>query len=403
MIEKSGRYDARGVSSSKNEVHQAISNLGKFLFPKSFCKIVPDFLAHDPEYCLAMHADGAGTKSALAYLYWKETGDISVWKGIAQDALIMNIDDLLCAGFTQQFMVSSTIGRNKKKIPGEVIKILIEGAEDVMAELRKYGIDLQSTGGETADVGDLVKTVIVDSTVISRQKRSEVITNERISAGDVIIGLASDGQADYESEYNSGIGSNGLTSARHDVLAKRYAELFPESFDAEIPKELIYSGSKNLSDPVSLSYLEARSGKKIEINTNVGKLLLSPTRTYAPIIKEILKNARPSVKGMVHCTGGGQGKTLKFIQDLKVVKDKLFEAPPVFRMIQKESGAGDDEMYSVFNMGHRIEIFTEEKNAAEIISIARSFNIHASIIGYCEPSEGSKVILKTAEREIEFQ
>jgi len=403
MIEKSGRYDARGVSSSKNEVHQAISNLSKGLFGKSFCKIIPDLLSLDSEYCLAMHADGAGTKSALAYLYWKETGDASVWRGIAQDALIMNIDDLLCAGFSEQFLVSSTIGRNKKKIPGEIIKMLIEGAESVMTDLRSFGIDISNTGGETADVGDVVKTVIVDSTVISRQKRSTVITNEKISPGDIIIGFASDGCATYEKEYNSGIGSNGLTSARHDVLNKRYAEEFPESFDNEIPTELIYSGSRNLVDQITLSYRDPFSENIKEIKTNIGKLLLSPTRTYAPLLREIFLQSKSAVKGLVHCTGGGQGKTLKFIENVCVIKDKLFDPPPVFKLIQAESRANTTEMYSVFNMGHRIELFTEEKYAEEILSIAKSFNIAAGIIGHCEAFSGSKVVLRTAGEEIIFQ
>jgi phosphoribosylformylglycinamidine cyclo-ligase len=402
MSEKSGRYAGRGVSSSKDEVHQAIKTLDKGLFPKAFCKIVPDYLSGDPDYCLAMHADGAGTKSALAYLYWKETGDLSVWKGIAQDALIMNIDDLLCAGFTDRFMVSSTIGRNKNRVPGEIIKTLIEGAEEVMDDLRHHGIHIQSTGGETADVGDLVMSLIVDSTVIARQKRSEVISNSNIKPGDVIIGLASDGKADYESSYNSGIGSNGLTSARHDVLSKYYSKEFPETYDHQIAESLVYSGRKRLTDPIQLSYLEPRTGKEIQVETNVGKLLLSPTRTYAPVIKKILAYLRPKIKGMIHCTGGGQGKAIKFVENVLIVKDHLFEPPPVFRLIMEESGAKEEEMYSVFNMGHRIEIFTEEKYADEVISIARNYNISAQVIGHCESHRGSKILIKTGTASIEF-
>jgi phosphoribosylformylglycinamidine cyclo-ligase len=369
------RYDQRGVSATKDDVHKAIKNIDKGLFPKAFCKIVPDYLAQDPNYCTVMHADGAGTKSALAYMYWKETGDLSVWKGIAQDALIMNIDDLLCVGATDNILLSSTIGRNKNLIPGEVISAIIQGTEELIAELGNHGVTIHSTGGETADVGDLVRTIIVDSTVTARMKRADVIDNARIQAGDVIVGLASFGQAIYESGYNGGMGSNGLTSARHDVFSKELAKKYPESFDPAVPEELVYTGSKALIEATD-SPLDA------------GKLVLSPTRTYAPIVKKILSEYTPQdIHGMVHCSGGAQTKILHFIDNLHVIKDKLFDVPPLFELIQQESGTDWKEMYQVFNMGHRLELYVPEAIAAKLIAISESFGVPAQIVGRVEVSD----------------
>jgi len=376
--EISKRYAGRGVSAGKEDVHNAIKNVDKGLFPQAFCKIVPDHLTGDEDYCLIMHADGAGTKSSLAYMYWKETGDLSVWRGIAQDALIMNIDDLLCVGATDNIMLSSTIGRNKNLIPGEVISAIINGTEDLLKDLKEFGVEIHSTGGETADVGDLVRTIIVDSTVISRMKRAEVIDNANIKPGNVIVGLASFGQASYEKEYNGGMGSNGLTSARHDVFSKALAKKYPESYDNSIPKELVYSGTKSLTDTIENSPLDA------------GKLVLSPTRTYAPIIKKILsKYSNREINGMVHCSGGAQTKILHFIEDLHIIKDDMFEVPPLFNLIQQESGTDWKEMYQVFNMGHRMEIYVDEAIAADIIEISRSFNVEAKIIGRVEATSYS--------------
>ena len=371
--EVSKRYAQRGVSASKEDVHNAIKNIDKGLFPKAFCKIVPDYLTNDEDYCLIMHADGAGTKSSLAYMYWKETGDISVWKGIAQDALIMNIDDLLCVGATDNIMLSSTIGRNKSKIPGEVLSAIINGTEEIIADLKKFGVTIHSTGGETADVGDLVRTIIVDSTVTARMKRSEVIDNANIKAGDVIVGLESFGQASYETEYNGGMGSNGLTSARHDVFHKYLAEKYPESYDAAVPEELVYSGNTKLTDAVKNSPI------------NAGKLVLSPTRTYAPIIKEILsKYTSDEVHGMIHCSGGAQTKILHFVDNLHIVKDNLFPIPPLFKLIQEQSKTDWKEMYQVFNCGHRMEIYVSTETAKDIIAISKSFNVDAKIVGRVE-------------------
>ena len=380
----SDRYMQRGVSASKEEVHQAIKKLDKGLYPKSFCKIVPDLMGGDEAFCNIMHADGAGTKSSLAYMYWKETGDLSVWKGIAQDAIIMNIDDLLCVGTTDNILLSSTIGRNKNRIPGEVLSALINGTEEVLQMLRYHGINIISTGGETADLGDLVRTVVVDSTVMGRMKRSEVITNEKIAPGQVIIGLASYGQAGYETTYNGGMGSNGLTSARHDVFNKTLAEKYPESFDPEVPHDLVYTGSYGLTDSVEGSPL------------NAGKLVLSPTRTYAPVMNEILKSHREHIGGLIHCSGGAQTKILHFVDQLHVIKDNLFDVPPLFRMIREESGTDWKEMYKVFNMGHRMEIYTEEKHAADIIAISESYNVPARIIGRTEHAQGKKLTIKSA-------
>jgi len=379
------RYNARGVSASKEDVHNAIRNVDKGLFPKAFCKIVPDILGNDSEWCNIMHADGAGTKSSLAYMYWKETGDLSVWKGIAQDALIMNIDDLLCVGATDNILVSSTIGRNKNNIPGEVIAAIINGTEELLENLRSLGISAYSTGGETADVGDLVRTIIVDSTVVARMKRSNVISADKISAGDVIVGLSSSGQATYEKEYNGGMGSNGLTSARHDVFANCLATKYPESFDPEVPSDLIYSGNYKLTDQIE------------ELGIDAGKLVLSPTRTYAPVVKKILEKHRKHISGMIHCSGGAQTKVLHFVDNVHVIKDNLFPVPPLFRIIQEQSGTGWKEMYKVFNMGHRFEIYTSPAVADEIISIAGSFNIDAQIVGRVEPFEGKKLTIKTEE------
>ena len=382
--EVSKRYALRGVSASKEDVHNAIKNIDKGLFPKSFCKIVPDYLTNDDDYCLVMHADGAGTKSSLAYMYWKETGDLSVWKGIAQDALIMNIDDLLCVGATDNIMLSSTIGRNKSKIPGEVLSAIINGTEELIEELKKFGVTIHSTGGETADVGDLVKTIIVDSTVTARIKRTDVIDNSNIKAGDVLVGLASFGQATYETEYNGGMGSNGLTSARHDVFHKYLAEKYPESFDASVPEDLVYSGNIKLTDQVNNAPL------------NAGKLVLSPTRTYAPIIKEILsKYTSDTIHGMIHCSGGAQTKILHFVDDLHIVKDNMFDIPPLFKLIQEQSKTDWKEMYQVFNCGHRMEIYTSPEVAEDIIKISKSYQVDAKIIGRVEASDVKKLTIKS--------
>ncbi|WP_417885718.1 AIR synthase related protein [Zunongwangia sp.] len=387
----SKRYSQRGVSAGKEEVHKAIKNVDKGLFPKAFCKIVPDHLTGDEDYCIIMHADGAGTKSSLAYMYWKETGDVSIWKGIAQDALIMNIDDLLCVGATDKILLSSTIGRNKNLISGDVISGIINGTEELISELKEHGVEIHSTGGETADVGDLVRTIIVDSTVTARMKRSDVIDNKNIEPGDVIVGLASFGQAAYEKEYNGGMGSNGLTSARHDVFSKLLAEKYPESFDNSIPADLIYSGSKNLTDSVEDSPLDA------------GKLVLSPTRTYAPVIKKILsKFSNKEIHGMVHCSGGAQTKILHFIDQLHIIKDNLFEVPPLFKLIQKESKTDWKEMYQVFNMGHRMEIYVNPRYAEEIIEISKSFNIDAKIVGKVAKSDKKQLTIKSEFGEFQY-
>ena len=379
------RYNLRGVSSQKEDVHNAIKNIDKGLFPKAFCKVVPDFLTGSEAHCLVMHADGAGTKSSLAYAYWKETGDLSVWKGIAQDALIMNIDDLLCVGVTNDILLSSTIGRNKNKIPAQVLAAIINGTEELLANLAQLGVKIHSTGGETADVGDLVKTIIVDSTVTARIKRSEVIDNANIQAGDVIVGLASFGQATYEDQYNGGMGSNGLTSARHDVFGAALKEKYPETFDNDLPNDLIYSGSKELTDLT-------------DTPLDVGQLVLSPTRTYAPVIKKILDTLdRKEIHGMVHCSGGAQTKILHFIDQLHVVKDNLFGCPPLFEMIQKESGTRWKEMYEVFNMGHRMEIYLPESKAQKVIDITESFNIEARIVGRVEASTEKKLTIQSLE------
>lgn len=389
--EISKRYAQRGVSAGKEDVHNAIKNVDKGLFPKAFCKIVPDYLTGDENFCLIMHADGAGTKSSLAYTYWKETDDLSVWKGIAQDALIMNIDDLLCVGAVENIMLSSTIGRNKNLIPGEVISAIINGTEELIAELKQYGVTIHSTGGETADVGDLVRTIIVDSTVTARMKRSEVVDNANIKPGDVIVGLASFGQATYEKEYNGGMGSNGLTSARHDVFEKYLAKKYPESFDASVPEELVFSGSKRLEDAVEGSAL------------NAGKLVLSPTRTYAPIIKEILSQfSNKEIHGMVHCSGGAQTKILHFIDNLHIIKDNLFEVPPLFKLIQAESGTDWKEMYQVFNMGHRMELYVPEEIAENIIEISKSFNVDAQLVGRVEAASSKQLTIKSAMGEFVY-
>ncbi|TRZ43746.1 AIR synthase related protein [Robertkochia solimangrovi] len=389
--EVSKRYAQRGVSASKEDVHKAIENVDKGLFPKAFCKIVPDHLTGDEDYCLVMHADGAGTKSSLAYMYWKETGDLSVWKGIAQDALIMNIDDLLCVGATRNILLSSTIGRNKNLIPGEVIAAIINGTEELIAELKEYGVEIHSTGGETADVGDLVRTIIVDSTVTARMKRSDVIDNAHIKDGDLIVGLASFGQATYESEYNGGMGSNGLTSARHDVFAKYLAEKYPESFDHDVPDDLVYSGTVKLTDAVE------------GVTIDAGKLVLSPTRTYAPVIQKVLSEIdRSFIHGMVHCSGGAQTKVLHFVDNVHVVKDNLFPVPPLFELIQKESGTSWKEMYQVFNCGHRMELYVDPGAADDIMEISRSFGIEARIIGRVEASATKKLTIKSDKGTFEY-
>lgn len=390
MIDPKQRYMMRGVSASKEDVHNAIKNIDKGLYPQAFCKIIPDILGGDPEYCNIMHADGAGTKTSLAYMYWKETGDLNVWKGIAQDSLIMNIDDLICVGAVDNILVSSTIGRNKMLIPGEVISAIIYGNDELMAELREMGIGVYGTGGETADIGDLARTVIVDSTVTCRMKRSDVINNANIQAGDVIVGLASFGQATYEKEYNGGMGSNGLTSARHDVFSKYLAEKYPESYDHAVPEELVYSGGLKLTDAVEGSPLDA------------GKLVLSPTRTYAPVVKKLLDVMRHDIHGMVHCSGGAQTKVLHFIKDVHVIKDNLFPIPPLFRTIHEQSGTDWAEMYKVFNMGHRLEVYLPAGKAQEVIEISKSFNIDAQIIGRVEASDHAHVTLHTENGVFEY-
>ncbi len=384
------RYNLRGVSAQKEDVHLAIKNIDKGLFPKAFCKIIPDHLTGDSDYCLVMHADGAGTKSSLAYMYWKETGDLSVWKGIAQDALIMNIDDLLCVGATENILLSSTIGRNKNLIPAEVLAAIINGTEELLKDLKKYGISIHSTGGETADVGDLVRTIIVDSTVTARMKREDVIDNACIQAGDVIVGLASFGQASYEKEYNGGMGSNGLTSARHDVFGKYLAAKYPESFDGQVPEELIYSGTMKLTDSVPGTGL------------NAGKLVLSPTRTYAPVIKKILDKHRKNIHGMIHCSGGAQTKILHFIDNLHVVKDNLFEVPPLFKMIREQSNTNWKEMYQVFNCGHRMELYVPREIADDLISISKSFGVDAQVVGRVEASREKKLTIKSEFGTFEY-
>lgn len=384
------RYSQRGVSATKDDVHKAIASIDKGLFPKAFCKIVPDHLTNDPNSCIVMHADGAGTKSSLAYMYWKETGDLSVWKGIAQDALVMNLDDLLCVGATDNIMLSSTIGRNKNNIPGEVIAAIIQGTEELIADLAKHDVHIYSTGGETADVGDLVRTIIVDSTVIARMNRADVIDNARIQAGDVIVGLASSGQATYESEYNGGMGSNGLTSARHDVFSKTLAGQYPESFDPSVPEELVYAGQKSLTDAT-------------DTPLNTGKLVLSPTRTYAPIVKAILNQVdRNQIHGMVHCSGGAQTKILHFIDELHVIKDNLFETPPLFKLIQEQSGTDWKEMYQVFNMGHRMELYVPETIASTLISISQSFGVDAQVVGRLEASPKKQLTILSSYGEFGY-
>jgi phosphoribosylformylglycinamidine cyclo-ligase len=380
------RYNLRGVSASKEDVHLAISNIDKGIFPQAFCKIIPDILGKDPEYCNIMHADGAGTKSSLAYAYWKETGDISVWRGIAQDAIIMNTDDLLCVGAVDNILLSSTIGRNKNLIPGEVIAAIINGTEEVLAELRSHGMEIYSTGGETADVGDLVRTIIVDSTVTCRMPREQVISNHKIKAGNVIVGLASFGQATYESEYNGGMGSNGLTSARHDVFNKTIAAKYPETYDPAVPYDLVFSGGLNLTDEIEIE----NYGK-----ITAGKLVLSPTRTYAPIIKKILDQFPSQIDGMVHCSGGGQTKVLHFVNNVHIIKNNLFPIPPLFKLIQEQSGTAFQEMYQVFNMGHRMEIYVDESIAQSIIDIAKSFNVAAQIIGRVEAADAKQLTIES--------
>ena len=390
-MSSSNKYADRGVSHGKEDVHNAIKNIDKGLFPKSFCKIIPDTLSNDSEYCIIMHADGAGTKSSLAYVYWKETKDLRVWKGISQDSLIMNIDDLICVGATENIVVSSTIGRNKKLIPGEIIKQIIEGNEEVISNLNKYGMNVVSSGGETADVGDLVKTIIVDSTVFCRMKRADVIDNGNIIAGNVIVGLSSFGKASYEEEYNSGIGSNGLTSARHDVFEKSLKNKYPESFDNQISDELVYSGTKKVTDRIENFPLDA------------GKLVLSPTRTYAPLIKKIFEEIdRKKINGIIHCSGGAQTKILHFVDKFHIIKDNLFDLPPVFKLIQEESGTSWKEMYQVFNMGHRMEIYTDRSTADKIISISNGFNIEAKIVGRVEDSMNKKLTISSSYGTFEY-
>ncbi|MFC2097425.1 AIR synthase related protein [Bacteroidota bacterium] len=387
---KDTRYNLRGVSSSKKDVHKAIKNLDKGLYPNSFCKIIPDTLGGDDLYCNVMHADGAGTKSSLAYLYWKETGDISVWRGIAQDAVVMNIDDLICVGATENILLSSTIGRNKSIIPGEVISEIINGTEDFLRKLREYGINVIFTGGETADVGDLVRTVIVDSTVTARMKRSDLISNEKIKEGDVIVGLSSSGKATWEDNYNGGMGSNGLTSARHDIFSKYHAKKYPESYDNTIPENLVYSGNYKLTDIIE------------ELGIDAGKMVLSPTRTYAPVIKKVLETNRKNIHGMVHCSGGAQTKILNFIENLHVIKNNMFPVPPLFRIIHEESNTPWEEMYKVFNMGHRFEIYLPEEYSSDIISISNEFNIDAKIIGHCKKSNKKGLTIKSEYGEFYY-
>ena len=385
------RYNLRGVSASKEDVHNAIKNIDKGIFPKAFCKIIPDILGGDPEYFNIMHADGAGTKSSLAYMYWKETGDLGVWRGIAQDALIMNIDDLLCVGATDNILVSSTIGRNKLLVPGEVISAIINGTEELLAELRDLGVNAYSTGGETADVGDLVRTIIVDSTVTCRMKRKDVISNGNIRPGDVIVGLSSYGQASYEKSYNGGMGSNGLTSARHDVFGKYLATKYPESYDNAVPDELVYSGTLKLTDKIA------------ELGIDAGKLVLSPTRTYAPVIKKLLDEMRSQIHGMVHCSGGAQTKIMHFVEKMRVVKNNLFPVPPLFNIIQEQSGTDWHEMYKVFNMGHRMEIYVDSSNAQKVIEISHSFGIDAQIVGYTEASDRNELIIESDKGRFEYR
>ncbi len=385
------RYNLRGVSASKEDVHNAIKNIDKGLYPQAFCKIIPDFLGNDPDYCNIMHADGAGTKSSLAYVYWKETGDLSVWKGIAQDALIMNIDDLLCVGATDNILLSSTIGRNKNRIPGEVISAIINGTNELVDELATMGVNIYPTGGETADVGDLVRTIIVDSTVACRMRRKDVIDNANIKAGDVIVGLSSSGQATYEKEYNGGMGSNGLTSARHDVFANYLALKYPESYNSDIPTDLAYSGSRKLTDEIE------------GLGINAGKLVLSPTRTYAPVVKKMLESMHSEIHGMVHCSGGAQTKILHFIKNLKVVKNNLFPVPPLFQLIQQESETDWKEMYKVFNMGHRLEIYLPAEHAHKVIDIATSFNIEAQIVGFCEAAIEKELVIESELGRFEYK
>ncbi len=385
------KYNQRGVSADKEDVHNAIKNIDKGIFPKAFCKIIPDILGSDDDYCNIMHADGAGTKSSLAYVYWKETGDISVWRGIAQDAIIMNLDDLLCVGATDNILLSSTIGRNKNLVPGEVIAELINGTEDILSELRKLGIGIYSTGGETADVGDIVRTIIVDSTVTCRMKRSDIISNDKIRKGDVIVGLSSYGKASYETEYNGGMGSNGLTSARHDVFHKYIAEKYPESYDPSVPYELLFSGNKKLTDTIEIPATEFNEN----LSLSAGKLVLSPTRTYAPIIKKILDKYRSQIHGMVHCSGGAQTKILHFIDKLHIIKDNMMPVPPLFNLIQEQSGTDWKEMYKVFNMGHRMEFYVPSEIASDIIRISKEFNVDAKIIGRVEDSEKKQVTIRS--------
>ena len=385
------RYNLRGVSASKEDVHNAIKNIDKGIFPKAFCKIIPDILGGDPEYCNIMHADGAGTKSSLAYMYWKETGDLGVWRGIAQDALIMNIDDLLCVGATDNILVSSTIGRNKLLVPGEVISAIINGTEELLAELRDLGVNAYSTGGETADVGDLVRTILVGSTVTCRMKRKDVISNGNIRPGDVIVGLSSYGQASYEKSYNGGMGSNGLTSARHDVFGKYLATKYPESYDNAVPDELVYSGTLKLTDKIA------------ELGIDAGKLVLSPTRTYAPVIKKLLDEMRSQIHGMVHCSGGAQTKIMHFVEKMRVVKNNLFPVPPLFNIIQEQSGTDWHEMYKVFNMGHRMEIYVDSSNAQKVIEISHSFGIDAQIVGYTEASDRNELIIESDKGRFEYR
>jgi len=394
------RYNQRGVSADKEDVHAAIANIDKGLFPKAFCKIVPDMLSGDEKYCIVMHADGAGTKSSLAYMYWKETGDLSVWKGIAQDALIMNVDDLLCVGAIDNILLSSTIGRNKHLIPGEVIAAIINGTEVLLKDLREMGVGIYSTGGETADVGDLVRTMIVDSTVVCRMKREDVISNHNIKPGNVIVGLASFGKATYETEYNGGMGSNGLTSARHDVFGKYLADKYPESYDTNLAKEVVYTGNLKLTDKVGVEYHDG--SKLVKESIDAGKLVLSPTRTYAPVMKKILDKHRKDIDGIVHCSGGGQTKILHFITENHIIKDNLFDTPPLFTLIQEQSKTDWKEMYKVFNMGHRMEFYVNESVAASIIEISKSFNIDAKIIGRVEVSSEKKVTVKSAHGSFEY-
>lgn len=389
-MSQESRYTRRGVSADKEDVHEAIKNIDKGIFPGAFCKIIPDILGNDPEWCNIMHADGAGTKSSLAYLYWKETGDMSVWKGIAQDAIVMNTDDLLCVGVTDDMLISSTIGRNKSLIPGNIIAEIINGTESFLERLRSYGIGIYSTGGETADVGDLVRTIIVDSTVTARSRRDLIISNHSITGGDLIVGLSSSGQASYEEEYNGGTGSNGLTSARHDLLNKVYAERYPESFDPSIPEDLVYSGNMSLTAQSPIKGLD------------FGKLLLSPTRTYAPVIKEVLKELRPVIHGMVHCSGGAQTKVMHFVKNVHVIKDNLFDIPTLFNIIREQSGTSLKEMYKVYNMGHRMELYVPEQYANQIIKISESFNIEAKVIGHCENSTKNQLTIHSQEGILEY-